>query len=50
MPFKPNYGSRRADRRRAQELKRDEKEQARQEKVAKRKAVRDGEPATEHKP
>jgi hypothetical protein len=30
MPFKPNYGSRRADGQRAQEEKRDAKEQARQ--------------------
>jgi hypothetical protein len=41
MPFKPNYGSRRADRHRTQEQKREEKEQARQDKVAKRKAARE---------
>jgi hypothetical protein len=44
---KPNYSSRRADRRRAQQEKRDKKEQARQDKVAKRKAARDGEPVAE---
>jgi len=43
MPFKPHYGSRRADRQRAQTEKRDAKEQTRQEKVAKRKAARDSE-------
>jgi hypothetical protein len=43
MPFKPNYGSRRADRQRAQQEKRDAKEQTCQEKVAKRKAARDSE-------
>jgi hypothetical protein len=43
MPFKPNYGSQRADRQRAQQEKRDAKEQTRQEKVAKRKAARDSE-------
>ena len=44
MPFKPNYSSRRADRRRAQEQKRDEKEQARQYKVAKPKATQEAKP------
>jgi hypothetical protein len=33
MPFKPNYGLRRADRQRAQQEKRDANEQACQDKV-----------------
>jgi hypothetical protein len=44
MPMKPNYNLRRADRRRAQEQKRDEKEQARPDNVAKRKAAREPKP------
>ena len=41
MPIGPNYNLRCADRRRAQLEKREEKEQERQDRVAKRKAARD---------
>jgi hypothetical protein len=40
MPFKPNYNQRRSERRQTQQLKREEKEQRRAEKVALRKAAR----------
>ena len=41
MPFKPNYGLQRADRRRAQQQKQEEKQQRRQEKSDLRKATRE---------
>jgi hypothetical protein len=44
MPIKPNYNVRRADRPLAQQQKRDEKEQARQDKVAKRRAAQEPKP------
>jgi hypothetical protein len=44
MPIKPNYNSRRADRRLVQQQRRDEKEQPHQDKVAKRKAAREPKP------
>jgi hypothetical protein len=41
MPFKPNYNMQRADRKRAQEQKKQEKLRRREEKTAKRKATQD---------
>ncbi len=43
MPFKPNYNQQRNERNRAKEQKKQEKLQRREEEVAKRKAMRDGE-------
>ena len=41
MPFKPNYGQQRAERKRAKDAKKAEKLQRREEKVAARKASQD---------
>jgi hypothetical protein len=41
MPFKPNYGQQRAERKRAKDAKKLEKLQRREEKVAARKAGQD---------
>ncbi len=43
MPFKPNYNQQRNERNRAKEQKKQEKLQRREEEVAKRKALREGE-------
>ena len=44
MPIKPNYNVRRADGRRVQQQKREEKEQTHQDKVARHWAVRESKP------
>jgi hypothetical protein len=44
MPFKPNYGQQRAERKRAKDAKKQEKLQRREEKVAARKAGQDDAP------
>jgi hypothetical protein len=41
MPFKPNYGQQRAERKRAKDAKKLEKLQRREEKVAARKATQE---------
>ena len=50
MPFKPNYRAHRADRDRAKDERKKEKLQRLEEKVAKRKALREGEPGSEGEP
>lgn len=42
MPFKPNYGAKRADRDRAQKARHEEKLKERQERSLRRKTERDG--------
>lgn len=46
MAFKPNYNQQRNERNRAKEQKKQEKLQRQEEEVARRKAARDGQPAT----
>ena len=46
MPFKPNYTQRRGDRKRAKELKKQEKLQRREDEAAKRKAAEKKDPVS----